>query len=383
MASGTPVCLPKLGESITTATVVRWLKKEGEFVKEDEPLLEVATDKVSSEIPSPRDGCVTKLLAAVDEELDVGATLCYLDGEPEETACEKPLETKKEESRVPVLKQVHKSQRFFTPLVKKIARAKGLQIDQLEAIRGSGAKGRVTKMDLYAFLEKQEGVPTSLIPMCRVRQAISDNLQKSVQTIPQAALIQEIDLTNAMDIVAARKAAGEKISATHLVLAILAKVLPKYPLLFATYGVKGIQLHEEVHLGLAVNVDDNVQVPVIRSLQQLGFQQMLETVQDLVKRARSQQLRRDEVLGGRITLTNFGMAGVKQGIPIIRYPEAAILGMGSIDKRLVVQEDDSFAIRKMMDLTLVFDHRILDGIYACRFLQEFARELKNVRSTSL
>jgi 2-oxoglutarate dehydrogenase E2 component (dihydrolipoamide succinyltransferase) len=375
MGKGTPVYLPKLGESITTATIVKWLKKEGDSVKEDEPLLEVATDKVSSEIPSPKDGVVTKCIACVDEELDVGAILCYLDGEPIE---EKPVATPKEVSSPTVRKERIRGNTFYTPLVKKLVRAHGINIDELETIAGSGTGGRVAKKDLLAYLEGRESSAGSWIPMCAVRQAISDNLQKSVSTIPQATLVQEIDVTQALKVVEEKKAKGEKMSVTHVVLSVLGRVLPKYPLLYATFDVRGIRINKELNMGLAVNVDDNVQVPVIRSLQTLTLSELIEAVHLLVQRARSKKLTREDRSDGRITLTNFGMTGVRGGFPIIRYPEAAILGMGSIDKRVVVDDEDQFVYRKMMDLTLVFDHRILDGMYACRFLEEFAKGMKNV-----
>lgn len=342
----TSIPLPKLGESIVSATVVQWFKKPGDRVKRDEPLLEVSTDKVNSEIPSPVEGVLHEVLAQVGQEVEVGASLATLQTGAVE----------------------------FSPAVACLLKEKGLSAADAEAIPRSGEGGRLTKRDVEAFA----GSGLERIPMTPLRKAIAENMVKSFYEAPHASLMTEVDVTALMRRIREPQPDGVKLTVTPFLVHAMAKALQAFPLLNASLDGETIVLKKQVNLGIAVSVDQGVMVPVIRGANSLGIPALAKKIGELAEKARTQALLPDEVREGTITLTNFGMTGVLMGTPIIRSPEVAIVGVGAIAKRVAVMPDDSLAIRQMMYVTLTFDHRVLDGLYGCGFLGEFKRILQEL-----
>ncbi|MCB1084633.1 MAG: 2-oxo acid dehydrogenase subunit E2 [Chlamydiia bacterium] len=373
--------LPKLGESIVSATIVQWFKKEGDAIKLDEPLLEVSTDKVNSEIPSPVAGILTQILAQPDQELDVGAPLAKISadqGAAKATAEMAPKEAAQEPA-------VSSKKGFFTPVVLKIAQEKGIALSELESIPATGAGGRLSKRDLEAYLQNQKQVPScgsdERIKMGAMRKMIADAMVKSYREIPHATLVNEVDVTHLMKKIKAsresfQKAHGVKLTITSYLAKAIADAVKAFPMVNATLEGETIHIKKEVNLGIAVSVGEGLMVPVINHCHHLSIEEIAREVARLSDAARHQKLKPDQVKEGTITMTNFGMSGTLIGTPIIRYPEVAILGVGAIKKKVVVLEDDTMAIRSMMHLSLSFDHRVIDGMYGCGFLAAIQQSLE-------
>lgn len=369
--------LPKLGESIMNATVVQWLKKEGEPIAEDEPLLEVATDKVNSEIPSPVAGVVKELLVDVDQTVDIGAPLATVrpigavDLEAEATT-EPEYQTHTEHHEA--------TKGFISPAVLRLARERGVPLDELDKIKGSGQGGRTTKRDVENYTvarwDKSKGSGEERIPMSPMRKAIADNMTRSFYTAPHAYLVTEVDVTELMASIKSHKASfldthGFKLTVTAFVVKAIADAVEACPLINASLEEDTMVLKKEVNVGVAVAIDDGLIVPVIKQCHQKSVVDIAGAVGDLAVRTRKNQLKPDEVSGGTITLTNFGMSGALIGLPIIRYPEVAIVGVGAIQERLTTA-----GVRQIINATLSFDHRAVDGMYAGLFVKAFKESLE-------
>lgn len=380
--------LPKLGESILGATIVKWFKKEGDSVELDEPLLEVSTDKVNSEIPSPAKGVLKKILASADEELQVGDPLAVIAALGEHSQMEKEveIETKTEPEQGEIVEEFSG---FYSPAVLRLATEKGIPMDELNQIPRSGDGGRLTKKDIASYLEKQKtikpcpaGAHTERVKMTPMRKAIAENMVRSFYEAPHASLISEVDVTNIVKTVKEQKEAflvkhGVKLSITSYVAKAIANALHAFPLINASLEDDTIVMKRFINLGVAVSVDQGIMVPVIRNCQSLELPDIAKEISRLAGLARSNSLTPDDVSDGSITMTNFGMAGTQIGIPIIRHPEVAIVGLGAIEKKVVVLSDDTIGIRSMMHVCLTFDHRVLDGMYGCGFLNELKTHLES------
>lgn len=375
----TQVNLPKLGESIVGATVVQWLKKEGDKVALDEPLLEVATDKVNSEIPSPVAGILQKILVAVDDEIEVGAPLAIVTAADESPAAE---------PEVVVQQKTPSAEESFSPAVARAAKAHGIDLATLTKIEGSGDGGRVTKKDIEVYAQKSvksscSGGHEERIEMSGMRKAIADNMVRSFYEAPHASFVTEIDVTEAMALIAKQKerfleAHGVKLTITSFIIQALTKALGQFPMLNASLENETIVLKRYINLGIAVSVDKGLMVPVIRNCQDRNLISLAKEVAELSRKARTNKLAPDDVKMGTITLTNFGMTGTLFGVPIIRFPEVAIIGLGAVKKRVMVRDDDSFAVRQMAYITVTFDHRVVDGVYVCDFLNAFKSHLETI-----
>lgn len=386
------VTLPKLGESIQHATVVQWFKKPGDYVEKDEPLLEVSTDKVNSEIPSPVAGVLKKIYAEVDQERQVGDVLASVEvkakqGENKQSTSHSTAPTSSKEPLV-------QEEGFLSPAVLRLAHEKGVSLSEVEKMKGTGAGGRVTKKDIEHYIETRgkKGCPydtTSIssgsevehVKMSGMRKAIADNMVRSFYEAPHASLVHEVDVTDVMQLIQQEKERfaqkhGVKLTVTSFVIHALAKAIQEYPLINSSLEKDTIVLKKYVNLGIAVSVEQGILVPVIKHCQKMSFSEIAKQLHDLSQRARSGKLQPEEVKEGTITLTNFGMSGVLIGIPIIRYPEVAIIGMGGIQKRVIVQEENTLAIRSMMNISFTFDHRVLDGMYGCGFLAALKKHLE-------
>jgi 2-oxoglutarate dehydrogenase E2 component (dihydrolipoamide succinyltransferase) len=424
------IIMPKLGESIIEATITKWLVKEGDTIAEDNPLVEIATDKVDSEIPSPVDGKILKLKFNEGDVVPVGAVIALVeigDGEDEETVAEEgkgmkaeddedksassdaAIEELETESQVDN-RDYSDSKRFYSPLVKSIARKEKIPVHELETISGSGKDGRLTKNDLLMYIEnrksgqgKSSSQPSArpglmeppkvfatpgdeVIEMDRMRRLIADHMVMSKHTSPHVTMYHEVDMTivtlwrnRIKDEFLKRE--GEKLTFTPIFIEAVARTLKEFPMINVSVDGYNIIKRKQINIGMATALPNgNLIVPVIKNADQKNLAGLAKDVNDLANRAKNNKLNPDEIQGGTFTVTNFGQFGNLTGDPIINQPQVAILGVGTIRKRPVVIETnqgDTIAIRHMMILSLAFDHRIVDGALGGMFLQKMAEYLEN------
>ncbi|PWU15110.1 MAG: branched-chain alpha-keto acid dehydrogenase subunit E2 [Chlamydiae bacterium] len=382
MSEEIKVLLPKLGESIHSAIIVQWFKKVGEVVQLDEPLLEVSTDKINSEIPSPIAGVLQEICAEVDQEVQVGDLLAIISTEGMQT--KKNLE-KNTPSSISI--RVEQDPDFFSPALLRLARENNLNLEELQKIIGTGSGGRITKRDLELYLEKRtEKEESSLqsierLQMTGMRKAIADNMVRSFYEAPHATLITEIDITDVMQCIQKEKQNflekyQAKLTLTSFIARALVKALQEFPLLNSSLDKDTILMKKFINLGIAVSIEQGLLVPVLKRAQELSLPKIAQGISDLSHKARKGKLAPNDVTEGTITITNFGMSGVQIGIPIIRYPEVAIIGVGASYRKVIPREDDSLTIRNMVNLSLTFDHRVLDGMYGCAFLKTLKGHLE-------
>ena len=412
----TKLLMPLLGESVTEATVTRWLKSTGDRVEEYEPLLEVNTDKVDTEIPSPISGKILATFVKEGEVVKVGALLGWI-GQPGESI---PSEgTSVQTTDLPEVAKASPpanmpSQRptagrelgFISPVVAKIAAEQ--KID-LSLVAGTGLGGRITKRDIESYLDNKKqaplttpsapptapaahpvvplpGIEYTLRPQTPMRKAIAEHMLMSEHTAPHVSTIMEVDMTR---VVAHRNSnkeifAGEGVNLTFTAYFVSASVsaLKAYPLVNSSWSEDGVRVYNSINIGMATALgEEGLIVPVIRNADNLSLVGIARTVNDLSNRARMHKLQPDEVKGGTFTITNHGVTGSLFATPIINQPQCAILGVGVIQKRPIVISDpslgDVLAIRPMMYLSLTFDHRIIDGAIADLFLAKFVDSLQN------
>jgi 2-oxoglutarate dehydrogenase E2 component (dihydrolipoamide succinyltransferase) len=431
------IVMPKLGESIIEATITKWLKKEGDSVKEDESILEIATDKVDSEIPSPVEGILVERLFKEGDVVAIGTVIAVIDlggedvpvaektkAEPKpasaESVKEKPKPLVEKVASEPIPETVNDniqpgSGRFYSPLIKNIAKQENIPLQELEHIAGTGSEGRLTKQDLLNYLAKrgtaiksntkypipntQHLIPNTehpasasftgedqIIEMDRIRQLISGHMVRSVQTSPHVTSFIEVDMTR---IVAWRdqhkdeflKMQGMKLTFTPVFIEAIAKAVRDFPQVNVSVDGTRILLHKNINVGMAVSLPNfNLIVPVIKNADQKNLFGILRDVSDLAERARASKLKPDEIMGGTISLTNFGSFGTLAGTPIINQPQTAIVAVGSIKKRPVVVETpsgDAIMIRHMMILSITYDHRVIDGALGGQFLNKIVFYLEN------
>ncbi len=412
----TDVVMPKMGESITEGTILEWKKQVGDSIAKDETLLEISTDKVDSEIPSPATGTIVEIIAQVNDTIPVGDVIARI-GEVGESASteEVSVETAPTEESlptepdlVPEIKEVVQSEiviekpiiqsgkRFYSPLVKSIAKKEGITQAELDALMGTGNNGRVNKQDILAYLKiRTAGAPThtedvieqpasivptmsdEIEPMSRMRKRIAEHMVQSVQTSPHVYTTVEADVTNLVHIRAEHKEsfkskAGVNLTYTPMLLDACIRVIQEFPLMNASLDGDNIVHHRNINMGVAVSLpDDNLIVPVIHSSEEKNFLGLARSVSDLAGRARENKLMPDEIFGSTFTITNPGVFGGLFGMGIINQPNVGILSIGSFHKRPVVKETeygDTVVVRSMVYLTLSYDHRIIDGAYGTRFL---------------
>ena len=401
----TKVLVPLLGEGVEEVTVIKWLKKEGDSVNELEPLLEVNTDKVDTEIPAPASGTVLKILAEEGAPAKVGAILAFI-GNPGESvdSVSASSASVKTESKVesqkptpqPSTLDVQRSTDlgFISPVVAKIAAEHGVNLQQ---VQGTGLNGRITKNDVLNFVESgkstapqptQHATPVvtpivgdQLIKHTVIRKQIAEHMLMSKHTSPHVLTVMEADMSR----VAKHRSANKEIFArdgvnltftAYFMMAIVAG-LKVHPNVNSSWTDEGILIHKAVNIGMATSLgEEGLIVPVIKGADNLSLLAMARAVNDLANRARSKKLQLDEVKGGTFTLTNHGTSGSLFAFPVINQPQSGILGVGAMQKRVVVI-DDAIAIRPMVYLSFAFDHRILDGASADAFLAKVKKTLEN------
>ena len=417
----TQVIMPQLGESVVEGTVMRWLKKEGESIAEFEALLEVNTDKVDTEVPSPASGQVLRVYVPEGETVQAGTLLAMI-GQPGEAVPEAPargapadaaaaLPTVAAAPRAPELAAGDLG--FISPVVARIAAEHSLDLSR---VRGTGRGGRITKKDVLAYLEGAGKPPVemapwetpslgelfrpteevfgtkappaaapspggdTLVPLDSIRRSVAEHMVRSKHTSPHVTTVMEADLGRVVSHRQAQRVAfaRDRIDLTFTPYFVAASVaaLKAFPLVNSSWSEAGIVIHHSVNIGMAVSLGEKgLIVPVIKEADRKSLLQLAAEVNDLAARARNRQLKPDEVQGGTFTITNHGVSGSLFATPIINQPQCAILGVGAIQKRAVVI-DDAIAIRPMVYLSLTFDHRILDGAGADGYLARVVETLQ-------
>jgi 2-oxoglutarate dehydrogenase E2 component (dihydrolipoamide succinyltransferase) len=403
----TKVLVPLLGEGVEEVTVIKWLKKEGDSVNELEPLLEVNTDKVDTEIPSPASGTVLKILAEEGLPAKVGAILAFIGkpGESVEVSSSQMPSVKSSNVENPVVKEnmtpdtshVTRELGFISPVVAKVAAEHGVNLQQ---VRGTGLNGRITKNDVLGFVESEKpakpasvqpatknltpdtGAHDTLIKHTTIRKQIAEHMVMSKHTSPHVLTVMEADMSRVVKHRSANKEifARDGINLTFTAYFITAIVagLKAYPNVNSSWTDEGVLVHNAVNIGMATSLgEEGLIVPVIKGADNLSLLAMARSVNELANRARSKKLQPDDVKGGTFTLTNHGISGSLFAYPVINQPQCGILGVGAMQKRVVVTEDDAIAVRPMVYLSFVFDHRILDGASADWFLAKVKETLES------
>ena len=376
MAKDFEIKLPKLGESIVSATIVTIHKNEGEKISKDETLMEVATDKVNSEIPSPVEGVIKKILVKPNETLQVGDVIAIVITEAIED--DKILNSQEEKEKETPKQEENDKKSFFSPAVLRFAKEGNVSIQDLEKIEGTGEGKRVTKKDVENFMKSQEG-DQNFIKLSPIRQAIATNMTKA-NAVPTAYIIEEIDITSLMQLINEQKHHflenfSAKLTITPFLVKAIAIAAKKLPLANSSFKEDKILLIDDINIGIAMNVNSDVLVPTIHSATDLNFVDIVKNLNVLVKKAKTQTLSAKDSENGTITLTNFGMTNISVGFPIIKYPQACIIGAGAIKKKPWIVNDE-IQIRSIINISFGFDHRIFDGIYACQFLNEIKNYLE-------
>lgn len=405
--------MPKLGESVEEATITKWFVKEGDMIEEDQPIVELATDKVDSEVPSPVEGKVIKLNYAEDELVAVGKVIAVisLDGTDEVTDESQTEKVSNEvltttETVEPTILDTKKSSRFYSPLVKTIASKEGLTVDELDSIKGSGNNGRVNKNDVLTFLETRKEKPVlvkkieehkkpapkisinpgdEVVPMTRMRKLIADHMVMSVHTSAHVTTVIEADVTNLVNWRNGikdefMKKYGQKLTYMPIFTEAVAKALRDFPQVNASTDGENIIYRKQVNIGIAVALPDwNLIVPVVKNADQKNLAGLATDINSLASNARANNLNPDDVSAGTFSITNFGSFKNLHGTPVINQPQVAILATGSIVKKPSVMETeqgDFIAIRNKMYLSLSYDHRIVDGALGGAFLEQIAKYLE-------
>jgi len=418
--------LPKMGEGIIEATINKWLKEVGEKLSEDDAIVEVATDKVDSEVPSPVDGVLVKTLFEEGDVAPVGDVIAIIEteGEGEEVSddSDKEITVKKvepveqenntsnvdDESVKPVFTS---SKRFLSPLVKSIAKKEGVSLEELESIKGSGKDNRLVKNDLLDYLKNRgskktetvsspvdssvksiQAPPISInegdevVEMDRMRRLIADHMVMSSHVSPHVTSFIDVDVTNIVNWrnkikETILKREGEKITFTPVFINAAAQALMEFPQVNASLDGYKVILRKRINVGMAAALPNgNLIVPVIKDADQKNILGTAKIVNDLAKRSRENKLQPDEIQGGTFTITNFGSFDSLSGTPIINQPQVAILGVGAIRKKPVVIETeggDVIGIRHIMILSMAYDHRIVDGALGGMFLRRIKQLLEN------
>ncbi|WP_020404632.1 2-oxoglutarate dehydrogenase, E2 component, dihydrolipoamide succinyltransferase [Gracilimonas tropica] len=450
------VQMPQMGESVVEATVIGWNKQVGDKVEEDETLLEISTDKVDSEVPSPASGTLVEILAEENDTIEVGQTIAIIaTGEGASASSSSSAATPQKEKKAdtaPAQKETQSAAvssngtsggsepqrvgtdgRFYSPLVRSIAKEEGISQEELENIEGSGQNGRVSKQDILSYVEDKKAGKVSapvqqkqtapsggglskpssgkssdgsisagqldvkhapsgdveVIKMDRMRKMIAEHMVKSKQTSAHVTTFADVDVTSMVKWRNANKHAfqektGTKLTFTPLFVEAIINAMLEYPLINSSVVEDEIHVKKDINFGLAVALGEGGEggliVPVIKKAQEKNLVGLANAVNEVAHKARSKQLSPDDLVGGTITLTNYGSVGNLMGTPIINQPQVAIIGTGVIEKRPVVMEvggEDVIAIRHMMYLSMSYDHRIIDGAHGGAFLNRIKQILEN------
>jgi len=420
--------LPKMGESVAEATITNWVKNVGDTVEQDETIVEVATDKVDSEVPTEVSGKIIEILFQKDDVVQVGQTIAIIETEGGDAiqatteAAQVNSSVAKVENTIAVAKETveavdfNASEKFFSPLVKNIAKEEGVSITELDAIIGTGKEGRVTKGDILDYVKNRgsqvaapqkaavsatvaapqpvatKAAPVSvngqdeIVEMDRMRKMIAHHMVQSIQTSAHVQSFIEVDVTNIVNWRnknknAFEKREGEKLTFTPIFMEAVAKALKDFPMMNISVDGDYIIKRKNINLGMAAALPNgNLIVPVIKNADQLNLVGMAKAVNDLADRARKGKLKPDDTQGGTYTVTNVGTFGSVFGTPIISQPQVGILALGAIRKVPAVietPEGDFIGIRQKMFLSHSYDHRVVDGSLGGQFVQRVANYLES------
>ena len=412
--------MPKMGESIMEGTILKWLKKEGDSINEDESVLEVATDKVDTEIPSTWSGKLSQILVKEGDIVKVGSPIALIETESSSNKNKDDIDfatkiennfsdIKNDITELPEIKDKKKidlkSEKFFSPLVLNIASRENISLSDLEKINGTGENSRVTKYDLLKFLEDKNHISIDvsndieiekeiilkdgeeIIEPDRVRKIIADRMVQSKRISPHVTSFVEADITNVFktrkeikDSFLQKK--GLPLTFNPIFIKCVSQALKDFPMMNISYQNNKIIKKKHINLGIAVALeDDNLIVPVLKNCDKLSFLEIVEKSTDLIKRARENKLSPDDLDGGTFTISNVGSFGNVMGTPIILQPQVGILAIGSIRKiPSVIETDkgDEIAIRNKLFLSHTYDHRIIDGALGGKFAQKIAFYIENM-----
>tara|TARA_B100001057_G_scaffold488536_1_gene573049 strand:- start:9512 stop:10858 length:1347 start_codon:yes stop_codon:yes gene_type:complete len=434
--------MPKMGESVSEATIISWSKKVGDLVEIDETIIEIATDKVDSEVPSTHEGKLVEMLFNIDDVVNVGQPFAILETtqesnsdskveaeEVEEDIAVEEISQNIEHSVEKIVEEVNEtkivqssSDKFYSPLVKNIAKKENISQSELDSIIGSGKDSRVTKSDILSFIENRTKTPAEeitveqirdekpkikeenvkhdnhkqvpihntgdveIIEMDRMRKLISSHMTMSKATSAHITSMVECDMTSIVNWRNSikedfKKREGQNITFTPIIIEAMAKAVKDFPMINVSVEGTNIHIHKNVNIGMAAALPDgNLIVPVIKECQNKNLIGITKSVNDLATRARSSKLNPDDIQGGTITMTNVGTFGNVMGTPIINQPQVAIMAAGAIRKKPAVLETeygDVIAIRHMMFLSLSYDHRVVDGALGGQFVRRVADYLEN------
>ena len=413
--------MPKMGESISEATIIKWLKSVGDFVEAEEIILEVATDKVDNDVPSLVSGVITEIRFQKDAIVEVGAVLALINSELGSEKIE--LGSKKEQTNVEASSTLQNRQpttdnrqpttdNFLSPLIISIAQKENLSIEELQSIPGSGVDGRLQKSDVFQYLKNRkyplpsrkfevESLKSSSYPkptinyiegkdhiveMDRMRKMIADHMVYSKQTSPHVTSYIEVDVTNLVDWRNKNKDEflkknNEKFTFTPVFVKAVAKAIINFPMINVSVDGDNIIVHKDINIGMATALPSgNLIVPVVKNANEKDLVALAKDVNALAEASRNNKLKPDQVQGSTFTISNVGTFGSLMGTPIINQPEVAILAFGTIKKRpevITSSNGDEIAIRSMMFLSLSFDHRVVDGFLGGSFLRNVAENLEN------
>ena len=418
------VVMPKMGESITEGTILEWYKKIGDEIEQDETLLEIGTDKVDSEIPSPSSGVITMIMAEPNDVVDVGEVIARIETDSKSVNLEKISELPADEKLIEKLKgvvkekdvQIKSEKKSFnlssstkgpilSPAVTKLANQEGISFSELVLINGTGKSGRITKKDLEGYLSSgNRSIDESSIQLPKesslsfefasnsktdkldnMRKRISDHMRYSLNTSAHVHIMNEVDMTDIVDFVKREDASfrskeGFNLTITPFIISSLAKVLNEMPELNSSIDGDLVIQHPQINMGIAVSVDGGLMVPSINNCDEKNLLGICRDLNDIVQKCRIKAINPDDLQGSTFTLSNFGVFGATIGTPIINQPNVGILGTGVIKKQPVVIEKnelDIIAIRHMMMLSLGFDHRLIDGSGGALFLSKIKNILEN------
>ena len=419
------VVMPKMGESIQEGKILRWMKKPGDKIELDESILEISTDKVDSEIPSPAAGFLSKIVVPEGETVEVGTVIAVVETDKISLRAGE-LSAGVERVAKPVVhapvseptvsfahqttgrSQKHEGNRFYSPLVRTMAKKEGVALEELDQLGGSGIGGRVTKNDLLEYLQRRvpKSAPTfttlqrvdikelqkkyppplyDIVQMDNVQVKMAEHMVRSVHTSPHVEAVSECDVSQIVDFRSKNaerfeKQEGFKFTYTPFFVDAAVRALKEFPVVNSSVEGDKIILKHAVNFGMAVASPSGLIVPVIKNAEKMSFLELARSINDIAVRTRSKRLNPDEVLGGTFTITNYGVFGNIIGTPIINQPQVAILGIGAIKKRPVVIADaegnDVISIRSIAYLTLAFDHRIIDGAIGGQFLARIVANLE-------
>ena len=421
------IVMPKMGESITEGTIIEWRKKIGDIVEMDEILLEIGTDKVDSEIPSPTAGTIVEILAKPNDIMEVGTVIAKVETDSDAALVQKSTQSLVSEQKTeelvedkivevpkaisPKTKPQSGEKKFFTPVVNKIAIENNIEIDELMTILGTGKGGRVTKVDVLNYLKSRLTVPPAkesdmaqplavppafsrldeTVEMDNMRKLIAEHMRNSLDTSAHVYVMTEVDMSAIVNYVNKQEDTfyqreGYKLTYTPFIIRACVKALNSQPEMNASLEDSSIVYHKNVNMGMAVAVNKGLMVPVLEKCEELNFLGLCRKVRDLALRTRNKQLNPDELQGSTFSISNFGVFNVTMGTPIINQPNVGILGVGVIKKRPVVietKEGDTIGIKSMMVLSLGFDHRLIDGAGGSQFVDTVRENLENMNLETL